>query len=159
MMIKKKKNDNPFTGRLKRKRTLSLLERVTRKGGDPITKRNNGLGNWFEILIRCRSVDEAEGSTKAARLKIARVPELALLQRADLRGSRTTVSKFKETIRWSRRHDTPTLPLRLFAVTSLPSFFKRIFFTFLQFSSFVHANFFLRKDERREMKRSVCWFI
>lgn len=121
---KKERNDNCFTGRLKRKLTLSLLERVTRR--EEIQLRSGTMG-WEISLKFWYAPDEAKESTKAARLKIARNRTQPLLQRAELRRSRTTVQSSRKPYTGERRQSGDAtrqhfrLSLRLFAVTSLPS--------------------------------------
>lgn len=133
---------------MKRKLTLSLLERVTRR--EEIQLRSGTMG-WEISLKFWYAPDEAKESTKAARLKIARNRTQPLLQRAELRRSRTTVQSSRKPYTGERRQSGDAtrqhfrLSLRLFAVTSLPS----------SLNEFCSQMLHKCSEETREMKRNV----
>lgn len=151
----------------KKERETTILSRLKRKGYSKGRRSNYEAEQWAEKLVwnfDTLPVGRRGGRSgridKGGRLKIARVPELdsagALLQRADLRRSRTTVQSSRKpyTGHGERRQSGGTtrrhfrLPLRLLAVTSLPSFSNEFSSQTSNFLLSSRANFSRRQIER-----------
>lgn len=138
-----------FHGTIETKTHAFVTRKGYSKGGDPITKRNNGLRNQFEILIRSR---RGERIDKGGPFKNCTKPDSAVVAKGRTSKKPDNGTKFKETIHWRTkaigRRDTPTLP-------TFPSIIRRNFVTFVfkrvLFTKMLHKC----SEETREMKRNV----